>query len=101
MAARGKLMCDCKISWVQDPDVEGSHNRVPFTCREYIGRLETALLKAAVELGADSNRGREALKALKEPPHGTLLTDRSGEVTGLRVTTFGISQEIGFGEVVG
>ena len=91
-------MWDCKIEWRKDPDVDGTHNRVPFTCADYISQLETALLKAAVELGTDSIRGREALKALRTPPQGALQVSPEGKVTGIRVTTFGISRDITYPE---
>lgn len=36
-------MCNCKIAWVKNPEIEGKHNMRPVTCSEYIDTLEQAL----------------------------------------------------------
>jgi hypothetical protein len=36
-------MCDCKITWVKNPEIHGTHNMTPVTCSEYIEALEGAL----------------------------------------------------------
>lgn len=87
-------MCDCKVSWETDPEVEGSHNRVPVTCSQYIRELENAVLLAGLTIGADSKPGRAVLKSLRKTPSGALQVSPAGEVTGIRVTTFGVSRDI-------
>ena len=45
-------MCDCKVGWVRNPAIEGTHNVKPVTCGEYIEALEDALRDA--DRAADS-----------------------------------------------
>ena len=57
--------CDCKVGWVDDPDVIGQHSSVPVTCATYTAALEKVVIKYA---GEDTLHAIQEACGIRKPP---------------------------------
>ena len=57
-------MCKCVVDWKPDPEVQGSHKMVPYTCEDYIADLEK-MIQSLLKTQADSLRVLAELAQLR------------------------------------